>query len=109
MLPTLPLEDFLLIDKFSHAVLKRKYQKGDIIISWAPYNHNRSVCKRIAGVAGDVVTRYPSSHAEERVVDPSLLESFTVPPGHIWLLGDNIEHSTDSRNYGPGMYICMYV
>ncbi|CAG0908402.1 unnamed protein product, partial [Darwinula stevensoni] len=28
----------------------------------------------------------------------------TVPPGHVWLLGDNAENSTDSRAYGAVPY-----
>ncbi|VDP94843.1 unnamed protein product [Echinostoma caproni] len=29
------------------------------------------------------------------------LDSFTVPSSHVWLEGDNSDHSLDSRNYGP--------
>jgi hypothetical protein len=29
------------------------------------------------------------------------IQIFSVPQGHVWLLGDNPNHSRDSRHYGP--------
>ena len=36
------------------------------------------------------------------IVDPREpeLQLFVVPPGHVWLAGDNMANSTDSRTYG---------
>lgn len=50
------------------------------------------MCKRIKGVAGDMV------YFKHKNRDPMLLQ---VPEGHVWLLGDNTANSNDSRYYGP--------
>lgn len=31
-------------------------------------------------------------------------DGLQVPPGHVWLQGDNTLNSTDSRHYGPVPY-----
>ncbi|MEV7806793.1 S26 family signal peptidase [Microbispora sp. NPDC088329] len=47
------------------------------------------VIKRVAAVAGDPVPPMFRTLGEE-----------AVPPGHILVLGDNLEHSADSRQWG---------
>ena len=32
------------------------------------------------------------------------LPSLQVPKGHVWLSGDNVDNSVDSRTYGPVPY-----
>ncbi|KAL2919860.1 hypothetical protein HK105_200777 [Polyrhizophydium stewartii] len=50
------------------------------------------VCKRVLGMPGDHVCKDPTAAAPAWV---------TVPAGHVWLAGDNLTNSRDSRNYGP--------
>jgi len=52
-------------------------------------HHTISVVKRILGVGGDVI----------RNLDTGSL--VVIPKGYVWLQGDNVEKSRDSRHYGP--------
>ena len=47
--------------------------------------------KRIIGLEGDVV----------RTRKPYPYPTVKVPPGHVWVEGDNLAHSRDSRFFGP--------
>ena len=71
---------------FSYKVLHKAFKKGDVVISHCPYDIDKTVCKRIAAVEGETVV-----FGEQEIV---------VPRGHVWLLGDNVNNSTDSRRYG---------
>lgn len=85
MSPTI-LNEFLLVNHFSCRVLSPSYHKGEIICFINPLNPQSMVCKRIAAVAGEEV------NYNGNVVK--------VPDQHVWVLGDNLEMSRDSREYG---------
>jgi inner membrane protease subunit 1 len=56
------------------------------------------LAKRLLGMQGDSVTY---------VVDPKnsdRSETVVVPKGYVWIEGDNIYASRDSRQYGPVPY-----
>jgi len=97
MLPTFNVVgDVVLMERVSTNVFKR-YTRGDVVIAQSPTKANQTVCKRIRAVAGDRVI-VPSEQGRATGYAGHVIE---IPPGHIWLEGDNALNSTDSRYYGP--------
>lgn len=94
MLPTFNYwGDWLFERKLSLSQLQT-LKRGDLVTFRSPSNPRTLVCKRVIGLAGDVVN-----------VDPIDLEMSKqhclVPEGHVWVQGDNAAASIDSRTYGP--------
>ncbi|KAJ4883048.1 Peptidase S24/S26A/S26B/S26C family protein [Raphanus sativus] len=97
MLPTLNLTgDVILAEHLSHRF--GKIGLGDIVLVRSPTDPTRMVTKRILGLEGHRL----SFSADPLVGDSSV--SVVVPKGHVWIQGDNLYASTDSRNFGPVPY-----
>ncbi|TKS70036.1 Mitochondrial inner membrane protease subunit 1 [Collichthys lucidus] len=94
MEPTIVNHDVVFSERMSRHLCK--IQKGDIVIAKCPFDPHMNICKRVIGLEGDKVC----------TSDPSdLFKAHTyVPKGHVWLEGDNLRNSNDSRNYGPIPY-----
>ncbi|KAI9221425.1 peptidase S24/S26A/S26B/S26C [Blastocladiella britannica] len=93
MLPTFNMMgDFVLIDKATPRLWP--VTLGDVVVATSLTSPDRIVCKRITGMENDLICVDPSVPINQR-------EYLRVPRGHVWLSGDNMSNSTDSRNYGP--------
>ncbi|TNN55134.1 Mitochondrial inner membrane protease subunit 1 [Liparis tanakae] len=94
MEPTIVNHDIVFCERMTRQLCK--IQKGDIIIAKSPFDPNMNICKRVMGLEGDkVCTSSPSD----------LFKAHTyVPKGQVWLEGDNLRNSNDSRSYGPIPY-----
>ncbi|KAJ3103977.1 hypothetical protein HDU97_009632 [Phlyctochytrium planicorne] len=92
MLPTFNIGGDLVLVEYLSWKWFRKVDRGEVVVAISPLNPHRAICKRILGLPGDRV-----------LVDPtkSTTDFVTVPKGHVWLQGDNLNNSTDSRTYGP--------
>lgn len=91
----------------------RNMKVGDIVWAQSPIFQHANVCKRIIGMPGDYVVldkptvekigdapipNKPGSREDDDRDEPMMIQ---VPEGHVWLAGDNLPYSRDSRTYGP--------
>ena len=113
MYGTLHDQDLLVASKISYKL--HAPQRGDIIIFKPPNDDARDFIKRVIAVPGDRLridkgTVYING---EVLKEPYLPERWTlnntwppdgreviVPPDHYFVLGDNRNHSSDSRTFG---------
>ncbi|RDX61203.1 Mitochondrial inner membrane protease subunit 1, partial [Mucuna pruriens] len=96
MLPTLNVAgDVLLADHLSPRI--GNIGHGDLVLVRSPLNPNIRLTKRIVAMEGDTVTYFDPLHSEAAQVA-------VVPKGHVWIQGDNIYASRDSRHFGPVPY-----
>ncbi|KAF9036419.1 LexA/Signal peptidase [Hymenopellis radicata] len=96
MLPTLAARgDCIIEDRLSVRRDPVTFSRGEIVTLKSPLDPLRIVCKRIIGLPGDIICVDPTgqyAHSSEHIV---------VPRGHVWVAGDNLPYSRDSRMYGP--------
>jgi len=72
-------------------VIKRRYERGDVVAFRSPQEHGKLLVKRLVALPGDKVKTLPP-YPDEEVV---------IPEGHGWLEGDAPFNSEDSNHFGP--------
>lgn len=118
MTDTLLVGDFILVNKFAYHF--REPQPGDILVFKYPLNPSKDFVKRCIAVEGQTVeirdkTVYVDNQMTPnppgvRFTDPHVIKAdlsnrdnfgpLTVPPGSVFVLGDNRDDSKDSRSWG---------
>ncbi len=108
MMPTLKDGERLLVNKLAYRFSKPKH--GDVIVFRYPLDPSKDYIKRVIGIEGDVIEirtgrvyRNGQIVEEPYVFYPGLfnMSSFVVPPGTVFVMGDNRQNSEDSRSFGP--------
>jgi signal peptidase I len=127
MLPTLQIGDHILVNKFiygprleipltqwslGHLPGLREPRAGDVVVFIYPRERDKDFIKRVVAVAGQTIQvsgnavtidgkpiADPNAHYVKR--DHVDFGPYTVPAGHVFVMGDNRDESYDSRFWGP--------
>lgn len=120
MMPNYVNNEYILAEKISY--LTGEPKRGDVIVFRYPGNPNVSYIKRIIGLPGETVTIENSvvkitnaEHPEGATIDEKYLPNDTltlatgtntgvfseeIKSGEYFVMGDNRQHSSDSREWG---------
>ena len=110
--PTLKVKDRVIVNKLSYDF--HDVHRGDIIVFKSPPGEESStvkdLIKRVIGLPGETVEARDGHILIDgtQLTEPYLhngittgqIEPHKVPPGHLWVMGDNRPNSKDSRYFG---------
>ncbi|GAB4488498.1 MAG: signal peptidase I [Anaerolineales bacterium] len=106
MQPTLQDGEFVLVNRLAYRF--DSPQRGDIVVFHYPPDPKQDLIKRVIGLPGDTVSVqggvvYVNN---EPLNEPYIAQSplyfgtWVVPQGHLFVLGDNRNDSSDSHSWG---------
>jgi signal peptidase I len=119
MAPKFATNDYLIVDKVGYRL--GEVERGDIIVFKYPNDPTTNYVKRVIGLPGETITvengkvRIATNEDttgyildESVYLNPDVTTtlpsisrtSFTVTPGHFFVMGDNRPASSDSREWG---------
>lgn len=115
MFPTFKDGEYLLTDKITYKIRKPEY--GDVVVFKSPINENFDFIKRVLGTPGDRIMvsggkiYINGNPLDEFYLPPEYATQpghflkegveYIVPEGSVMTIGDNRDHSSDSRDWGP--------
>ena len=115
MIPTIELHNQLLVEKVTYRFIHPP-SRGDVVVFDNPDPNNqveKIFIKRVIATQGQTVdildgkvwvdgNELDEPYVHGKVTAPGTIRTpITVPPGEVWLMGDNRPNSGDSRFFGP--------
>ncbi len=116
MMPNYQDSEYLLTEKVTYYL--HKPQRGDVVVLRPPASQGKDeFIKRIIGLPGETIKIFNGHvYINEKLLDEPYIAdivvtygsnflfddvSYVVPPERYFVMGDNREHSSDSRYWGP--------
>jgi signal peptidase I len=107
MEPSLHSGEFVIVNRLAYRFGEPKL--GDVVVFHFPGDPSQEYIKRIIGLPGDTVRIAAGIVTVNGVIlnepyiaaRPRYEGTWEVPDGHIYVLGDNRNNSSDSHNFGP--------
>ncbi|MDA1329468.1 MAG: signal peptidase I [Chloroflexi bacterium] len=108
MEPTFHDGDYVIVNRLTYRT--GDFKRGDVVVFPFPHNREEDFIKRVIALPGDrILIQGGSVFVNDVAIEEDYLAERTlgnmaeeiVPPGHVFVMGDNRNDSSDSRVWGP--------